>query len=155
MICDRKQCVEGLCTALPGDKVGVTAVLHTWGQTMQHHIHLYCMVTGGVLVSTTTRDVWLSVNPGFLFSVVELSTAFRYAFCKGLMRLVKRSELRFGSLHRCGCGKASPDDAGEKVGSHHQRTAQGRRCRKSIGLFQSLCVQKWYHEPAHLQSKTR
>lgn len=33
-----------------GGKVGVTAVLHTWGQTMQHHIHLHCMVTSGALV---------------------------------------------------------------------------------------------------------
>lgn len=78
-----------------GGKVGVTAVLHTWGQTMQHHIHLHCMVTGGALVSTATGDVWRRANPGFLFPVVELSAAFRDAFCKGLMRLAKRGELRF------------------------------------------------------------
>lgn len=78
-----------------GGKIGVTAVLHTWGQTMQHHIHLHCMVTGGALVSIATGDVWHSANPGFLFPVVELSAAFRNAFCKGLTRLVKRGELRF------------------------------------------------------------
>ena len=78
-----------------GGKVGVTAVLHTWGQTMQHHIHLHCMVTGGALVSTATGDVWRTATPGFLFPVVELSAAFRDAFCKGLTRLAKRGELRF------------------------------------------------------------
>jgi len=39
-----------------GGKIGVTAVLHTWGGCLlgavQHHIHLHCMVTGGALVST-------------------------------------------------------------------------------------------------------
>ncbi|MEZ4673111.1 MAG: IS91 family transposase [Caldilineaceae bacterium] len=81
-----------------GGKVGVTAVLHTWGQTMQHHVHLHCMVTGGALVSTATGDVWRSANSGFLFPVVELSAAFRDAFCKGLTRLAKRGVLRFVGL---------------------------------------------------------
>lgn len=35
-----------------GGQIGVTAVLHTWGQTLQHHIHLHCMVTGGALAQT-------------------------------------------------------------------------------------------------------
>lgn len=82
-----------------GGKVGVTAVLHTWGQTMQHHVHLHCMVTAPrrqpALVNTATGDVWRSANSGFLFPVVELSAAFRDAFCKGLTRLAKRGELRF------------------------------------------------------------
>lgn len=77
-----------------GGKVGVTAVLHTWGQTMQHHIHLHCMVTGGALISTADGYVWRSAGRGFLFPVVELSAAFRDAFCQGLQRLVKRGELR-------------------------------------------------------------
>ena len=47
------------------------------------------------LVNTATGDVWRSANPGFLFPVVELSAAFRDAFCKGLTRLAKRGELRF------------------------------------------------------------
>jgi hypothetical protein len=33
-----------------GGEIGVTAVLHTWGQTMQQHIHLHCMITAGALV---------------------------------------------------------------------------------------------------------
>lgn len=78
-----------------GGKIGVTAVLHTWGQTMQYHVHLHCMVTGGAMVSTATGDVWRRANPGFLFPVVELSAVFRDAFCKGLTRLAKRGELRF------------------------------------------------------------
>lgn len=75
-------------------KVGVTAVLHTWGQTVQHHIHLHCMVTGGALVSTADGYRWQVVSPGFLFPAVELSAAFRDAFCQGLRRLARRGELR-------------------------------------------------------------
>jgi len=78
-----------------GGKIGVTAVLHTWGQTVQHHIHLHCMVTGGALVSTPDGYVWRAAAPGFLFPALELSTEFRDAFCKGLRRLAKRGELRF------------------------------------------------------------
>lgn len=77
-----------------GGKIGVTAVLHTWGQTVQQHIHLHCMVTGGALVSTTDGYVWRATAPGFLFPAVELSAKFRDAFCKGLRRLAKRGELR-------------------------------------------------------------
>lgn len=77
-----------------GGKVGVTAVLHTWGQTVQHHIHLHCMVTGGALVSTADGYRWQKATPGFLFPAIELSAAFRAAFCQGLRRLAKRGELR-------------------------------------------------------------
>ena len=30
-----------------GAEVGVVAVLHTWGQTLQHHPHVHCVVPGG------------------------------------------------------------------------------------------------------------
>jgi hypothetical protein len=32
-----------------GAEVGVLAVLHTWGQTLEHHPHVHCVVTGGGL----------------------------------------------------------------------------------------------------------
>ena len=34
-----------------GAEVGAVAVLHTWGQTLQHHPHLHCIVPGGGLWS--------------------------------------------------------------------------------------------------------
>jgi hypothetical protein len=30
-----------------GAQLGVTAVLHTWGRTLQHHPHVHCVVPGG------------------------------------------------------------------------------------------------------------
>lgn len=91
-----------------GGKIGMTAVLHTWGQTMQHHIHLHCMVTGGALVSTADGYVWRKAAPGFLFPVLELSAAFRAAFCQGLQRLAKRGELRL-------VGECTAVDVGQLV----------------------------------------
>ena len=77
-----------------GGEIGVTAVLHTWGQTLQHHIHLHCMVTGGALAQTKTGYRFRKCAKGFLFPVVALSQQFRDAFCAGLRRLAQRDELR-------------------------------------------------------------
>jgi hypothetical protein len=77
-----------------GGEIGVTAVLHTWGQTLQHHIHLHCMVTGGALAQTKAGYRWRKCAKGFLVPVVALSQQFRDAFCAGLRRLAQRGELR-------------------------------------------------------------
>ena len=86
--------LKQFATKYLGGQIGMTAVLHTWGQTMQHHIHLHCMITGGALVETESGYEWRASRPGFLVPVVELSAAFRDAFCKGLLRLHKQGELR-------------------------------------------------------------
>jgi len=44
------QTLKAFASQYLGGEIGVTAVLHTWGQTLQHHIHLHCMVTAGALV---------------------------------------------------------------------------------------------------------
>ena len=77
-----------------GGEIGVTAVLHTWGQTLQHHIHLHCMVTGGALAQTKSGLPLAQVRHGFLFPVVALAQQFRDAFCAGLRRLAQRDEFR-------------------------------------------------------------
>lgn len=77
-----------------GGEVGVTAVLHTWGQTLQHHIHLHCMVTAGARVQTARGYRWRKSAKGFLFPVVALAQQFRDVFCQGLQRLQRRGELR-------------------------------------------------------------
>ncbi|MEE4379448.1 MAG: IS91 family transposase, partial [Candidatus Competibacteraceae bacterium] len=57
-----------------GGELGMTAVLHTWGQTLSQHLHLHCLVPGGAL--TTTGD-WHPVKGGYLFPVRALSRRFR------------------------------------------------------------------------------
>lgn len=77
-----------------GGAIGVTAVLHTWGQTLQHHIHLHCLVTAGAVAQTQSGYRWRKSAKGFLLPVKALSQQFRDAFCAGLRRLQQRSELR-------------------------------------------------------------
>ncbi|RKY22990.1 MAG: IS91 family transposase [Planctomycetota bacterium] len=70
-----------------GGEIGITMVLHTWGQTMNMHPHVHCIVTGGALQETEEGPRWKSSNEKFLFPVKKLSRDFRDEFCKGLKRL--------------------------------------------------------------------
>jgi Putative transposase len=38
------------------DAVGVTAVLHSWGQNLQHHPHVHCIVPGGGISPDGKRE---------------------------------------------------------------------------------------------------
>ena len=50
-----------------GGKIGFTAVLHTWGQTMQAHLHVHFMVSGGALALTEAGARWQPAKKKFLF----------------------------------------------------------------------------------------
>lgn len=78
-------------------QIGVTAVLHTWSQTVSDHYHLHCIVTGGGLSADGSR--WVKSHPRYLFAVRALSELFRAKFCDGLQRLCAQGKLAFhGSL---------------------------------------------------------
>ena len=70
-----------------GGEIGFSMVLHTWGQTMQEHLHLHFMVTGGALVSSPSGYRWQAASREFLFPVKLLSNQFRNRFCFGLSQL--------------------------------------------------------------------
>lgn len=78
-----------------GGQVGATMVLHTWGQTMQHHIHLHCMMPAGALVASETELHWQAGKRTYLFPVEKLSADFRDRFCQGVLDLVARDQLQF------------------------------------------------------------
>jgi len=65
-----------------GGQIGVTAVLHTWGQNLSSHLHLHCIVPGGALAADESRFV--RARRGFLFPVRALSKVFRGKFLEGL-----------------------------------------------------------------------
>lgn len=67
-----------------GGEIGITAILHTWGQNLGQHIHLHCLVTGGALAPDRSR--WLHASPRYLFPVRALSPVFRAKFIAGLER---------------------------------------------------------------------
>jgi Putative transposase/Transposase zinc-binding domain len=76
-----------------GAELGITAVLHTWGQTLTEHIHVHCIVTGGGL--TTDGTQWRPSHPRFLFAVEALSQVFRGKYLAGLRRLRRHQRLHF------------------------------------------------------------
>jgi Putative transposase/Transposase zinc-binding domain len=76
-----------------GAEFGITAVLHTWGQTLTEHIHVHCIVTGGGLSTDGTQ--WRPSHPRFLFAVEALSQIFRGTYLAGLRRLRAKHWLHF------------------------------------------------------------
>src|SRR5258708_6238374 len=88
-----------------GAQVGITAVLHTWSQTLLDHYHLHCIVTGGGLTQDGTR--WVAATAHYLFPVKALSQVFRGKFCAGLQQLYAEGKLQFhGQLAALSVGKA-------------------------------------------------
>lgn len=61
-----------------GVRIGFLAVLHTWGQTLQHHPHLHCIVPGGGLVADDAG--WVPCREGFFLPVRVLARLFRGRF---------------------------------------------------------------------------
>ncbi|HZD03674.1 MAG TPA: IS91 family transposase, partial [Longimicrobiales bacterium] len=76
-----------------GGEVGGLAILHTWGQTLEQHLHLHCVVPGGALSRAGAR--WISAKPGFLFPVRALAEGFRGKYLAGLRHAFERQALRF------------------------------------------------------------
>jgi hypothetical protein len=76
-----------------GGTLGITAVLHTWDQTLLDHFHLHCLVPAGVL--SFDRNRWVSARQDFLFAVKALSLVFRAKFLDSLKKSFDRNKLFF------------------------------------------------------------
>ncbi len=61
-----------------GARIGLTAVLHTWGSALTHHPHVHCIVPGGGL--SPDGQSWISCRPRFFLPVRVLSRLFRRLF---------------------------------------------------------------------------
>ena len=81
-----------------GADIGLLSVLHTWGQNLQHHPHVHCVVPGGGLARDGSR--WVAASPRFFLPIRILSRVFRGKFIAGLRQLLSQNKLEFhGSLH--------------------------------------------------------
>jgi predicted Zn-ribbon and HTH transcriptional regulator len=76
-----------------GAEIGFFGILHTWGQTLQPHPHIHCVVPGGGL--SMDRRRWISSRPNFFLPVKVLSRVFRGKFCDGLQRAFEAGQLGF------------------------------------------------------------
>ena len=76
-----------------GAAIGFLAVLHTWGQTLQHHPHLHCVVPGGGLSQDRSRRI--GCRKGFFLPVKVLSRLFRGKFVASLKAANEQGRLVF------------------------------------------------------------
>jgi predicted Zn-ribbon and HTH transcriptional regulator len=76
-----------------GGELGFTLVLHTWGQTLQKHLHVHVIVTGGALVKTPEGYRWQMAKRRYLFDAEKFSADFRDAFCAGIQDLWQAGKL--------------------------------------------------------------
>jgi hypothetical protein len=80
-----------------GARIGITAVLHSWGSALTHHPHIHMIVPGGGISLDAER--WVSARPAFLLPVRVLGALFRRLFLTRLIALHQAGRLGFyGSM---------------------------------------------------------
>ena len=75
-----------------GGEIGITMVLHTWGQNLSQHLHVHCVVSGGALAP---EGRWIPAKRGFLFPVRALSAVFRGKYIEALRQAFEAGQLDF------------------------------------------------------------
>jgi hypothetical protein len=90
-----------------GARIGVLMVLHTWGQKLEHHPHVHCVVPGGGLavpaqavgnapgVPVAEAPRWVSCRPNWFLSVDVLSRVFRGKYLAALRAAHQGGQLQF------------------------------------------------------------
>jgi Putative transposase/Transposase zinc-binding domain len=76
-----------------GARIGITAVLHTWGSALTHHPHVHMIVPGGGIA--LDGEHWISSRPAFLLPVRVLGKLFRRLFLTRLIALHDAGRLAF------------------------------------------------------------
>ena len=76
-----------------GAEIGFLAVLHTWGQNLQSHPHIHCVVPGGGL--SADGQSWVGSRDNFFLSVKVLSRLYRGLFVSRLRAAYEGGELEF------------------------------------------------------------
>jgi hypothetical protein len=80
-----------------GARIGITAVLHSWGSAMTHHPHIHMIVPGGGISLDAER--WVSSRAKFLLPVRVLAKLFRRLFLTKLQQLHAVGRLGFFGNH--------------------------------------------------------
>ena len=93
-----------------GARIGILAVLHTWGQQLEHHPHVHCVVPGGGLALAGGSPAvgarrtptplaepprWVSSRPAFFLPVKVLGRVFRGKYLAGLRQAYAAGTLTF------------------------------------------------------------
>ena len=78
-----------------GAKPGFIGMLHTWGQTLSHHVHLHFIVAGGGLSEDSNEWVNLPYSKKFLFPAKGVSKRLRRRFAELLRKAYYEGKLTF------------------------------------------------------------
>jgi hypothetical protein len=76
-----------------GAEIGFLSVLHTWGQNLQIHPHIHCVIPAGGLSADHQR--WIHPRYDFFLPVKVLGKVFRGKFTDGLKSAFAEGALRF------------------------------------------------------------
>jgi Putative transposase/Transposase zinc-binding domain len=88
-----------------GAEIGFLSVLHTWGQNLQIHPHIHCVIPAGGL--SPDHQHWVHPRYAFFLPVKVLSRVFRGKFIAGLKRAFRDGKLVFpGGMKRLAEQKA-------------------------------------------------
>ncbi len=80
-----------------GARIGITAVLHSWGSALTHHPHVHMIVPGGGISADGSR--WVSCRPNFFLPAQVLSRLFRGLFLAKLRAAHRAGRLKFFGTH--------------------------------------------------------
>ena len=89
-----------------GAEIGMTMVLHTWGQTLTYHPHVHVIVPGGGLspapdagghpkAQQKGANTWIACRPGFFLPVKVLQRLYRRLFLARLATAHAAGRLQF------------------------------------------------------------
>jgi Putative transposase/Transposase zinc-binding domain len=76
-----------------GAEIGMTMVLHTWGQTLTYHPHVHVIVPGGGL--SPDGNTWIACRPGFFLPIKVLQRLYRRLFLAKLAAAHTAGRLQF------------------------------------------------------------
>ncbi len=76
-----------------GAEIAILSVLHTWGQNLQHHPHVHCVIPGGGLALDGSH--WKPCRDGFFLPVKVLGSLFRGKFLARLRAAYDKGLLEF------------------------------------------------------------
>jgi len=77
-----------------GATLGITSILHTWGQDLSFHPHIHCIVSGGGIGKDGTWVKEKRSNHRFLFPQAILQKIYKAYYLKSLNKLIKQGKLK-------------------------------------------------------------
>jgi hypothetical protein len=95
-----------------GGMTGCTAILHTWGQNLENHYHVHCIIPGGAL--DEKNRTWIPTKEDFFLPIPVMRKLFRGKLLHYFFQAVEKGDIGFhGTLRKY-------EEAGEMKKLRHQ-----------------------------------